>query len=102
MSNIPIIFWKVSFGKRNMFGHQETRMGNAKGLAEKNICGAKWKHNITLGEFMVFFGILLQMRLFPLPYHSYVMYWAYGAVVYPFINGLFKKSEVYSASTKSK
>jgi hypothetical protein len=52
---------------------------------EKNICGAKWK-DITLGEFMVFFGILLQICIFPLPGHSYVLYWAYGAIMFPFIN----------------
>jgi hypothetical protein len=35
---------------------------------------------------MVFFGILLQMCLFPLPGNSCVLYWAHGAVVFPFIN----------------
>jgi hypothetical protein len=34
---------------------------------------------------MVFFGILLQMCLFPLPGHSYVLYWAYGDVMFPFV-----------------
>jgi hypothetical protein len=35
---------------------------------------------------MVFFGILLQMCLFPLPGHSYVLYWAHGAIMFPFVN----------------
>jgi hypothetical protein len=47
------------------------------------------------GEFMVFFGILLQMCIFPLPGHSYILYWAHGAVMFPFVNKmplrLFKK-----------
>jgi hypothetical protein len=86
ISTLLLIFWKVSFGKRNMFAHQESGEATAKGNTKNNICGANWKHDIALGEFIVFFGILLQMRLSPLPGHSYVLYWAYGAVMYPFFN----------------
>jgi hypothetical protein len=85
MSTLLIVFWKVSFGESNRFAHQEMAKAKAGGKTESNICGSKWK-DITLGEFMVFFGILLQMCLFPLPGHSYVLYWAYGAIMFPFMN----------------
>jgi hypothetical protein len=84
MSTLPLFFWKVSFGESNRFAHQEMVKAKARRKTENNICGAKWK-DITLGEFMVFFGILLQMCLFPLPGHSYVLYWAYGDVMFPFV-----------------
>jgi hypothetical protein len=86
MSTLPLIFWKVSFGESTSFAHHEMRKARAKGLTENKMCGTKWKQDITLGEFMVFFGILLQMCLFLLPWNLYVLYWAYGAVMYPFIN----------------
>jgi hypothetical protein len=86
MSTLPLIFWKISFRESKRFAHQEVRKAKAKGLTHKNYCGLKWKYYITLGEFMVFFGILLQMRLFPLPGHSYVLYWACDAIVYHVVN----------------
>jgi hypothetical protein len=85
MPTHPLVFWKVSFGESNRFAHQEMVKAKARRKTENNICGAKWK-DITLGEFMVFFGILLQMCLFPLPVHSYVMYWAHGAIMFSFVN----------------
>jgi hypothetical protein len=85
-STLPLILCKVSIGESNRFAHQEMVKAKANGKTENNICGAKWKHGITVGGFMVFFGILLQMCLFPLPGHSYILYWAHGAVVFPFVN----------------
>jgi hypothetical protein len=70
MSTLPPVFWKVSIGESNMFAHQEMVKAKANEKTRKNICGAKWKHDIRLGEFMVFFGILLQICPFPLPGHS--------------------------------
>jgi hypothetical protein len=35
---------------------------------------------------MVFFGILLQMCLFPFPGHSFVLYWVHGAIMFLFVN----------------
>jgi hypothetical protein len=64
MSTLPLIFWKISFDESNRFAHQEIRKAKEKGLTENNICGAKWKHDITLGELMVFFGILLWICIF--------------------------------------
>jgi hypothetical protein len=43
----------VSFGEINRFAHQETGKAKAKGKTEKNICGAMWKHGITLGVYGV-------------------------------------------------
>jgi hypothetical protein len=86
MSTLPLVFWKVSIVKSNRFAHQEMVKAKAKGKTEKNICGAKWKQDITLGGFMVLFGILLQMCLFPLPGHSYILYWVHGAAMFPFVN----------------
>jgi hypothetical protein len=75
----------VSFEKSNRFAHHEMVKAKAKGKTENNICGAKWKHYIKLGGFMVLFGILLQMCLFPLPGHSYILYKAHDAVMFPFV-----------------
>jgi hypothetical protein len=77
MSTLLLIFWKVSFAESNRFDHDELRKAREKWLTENIICGTKWKQDITLGEFMVFFGILLQMLLFPLPVRSYVLYLAH-------------------------
>jgi hypothetical protein len=74
MSTLPLIFWKVSFGEINRLAHQEMRKARAIVLNEHNLCGTKWKQDITLGEFMVFFGILLQMYSFPLSVYSYMLY----------------------------
>jgi hypothetical protein len=35
---------------------------------------------------MVFFGILLQMCLFPLSWNSYILDWAHGDIMFPFVN----------------
>jgi hypothetical protein len=84
MSTLPLVFCKVSFGESNRFAHQEMAKANARGKTENNICGAKWK-DIKLGEFMVFFGVLLQMCLFPLPGHFF-LYWVHGAIMFSFVN----------------
>jgi hypothetical protein len=85
MSTLPLVLWKVSFRESNRFAHQEMEKAQTRGKTENNMCGAKWK-DITLGDFMVFFGILLKMCLFPLPWHSYVLCWAHGAIIFPFVN----------------
>jgi hypothetical protein len=69
----------------NRFAHQEMVKAKARGKTENNICGAKCK-DITLGEFMIFLCILLQMCIFPLTGHSYVLYWVYGAIMFHFVN----------------
>jgi hypothetical protein len=94
MCTLLLNFWKVSFGEINRFAHHEMWKVKAKGKTKNIMCGAKWKHNTTLGEFMVLFSILLQMCILPLPGHSYVLYWAHGATTCNF--GVFNKSEVYS------
>jgi hypothetical protein len=80
ISTLLIIFWKVSFGESIRFAHQEMRNARAKGFTGIKKFGTKCKQKITVGYFMVFFGILLQMCLFPPPGHLYVLYWAGGAV----------------------
>jgi hypothetical protein len=86
MSTLPLLFWKICVVQSNKFAHQEMDKAKEKGKPENVICGTKWRHAIVLGEFMVFMGILLFMCLFPLPGHSYVLYWSYGAVSYNFVN----------------
>jgi hypothetical protein len=86
MSTLPLLFFKICVGQSNKFSHQEIDKAKEKGKPENVICGTKWQHDITLGGFMVFMGILLYMCLFPIPDHSYVLYWLYGAVSYPFVN----------------
>jgi hypothetical protein len=44
MSTLPLVSWKVSFGERNMFAHQEMEKAKARGKTENNMCGAKWKY----------------------------------------------------------
>jgi hypothetical protein len=85
VSALQLVFWKVSLGEINRFVHQEMAKVKERRKTENNIFGVKWK-DITLGEFMVFFGILLQMCLSPLPGRSYVLYWAYGAIMFAFFN----------------
>jgi hypothetical protein len=86
MSTLPLLFWKICVGQSNKFAHQEMDKAKEKGKPENVICGTKWRHDITLCKFMVFMGILLYMCIFPLPDHSYVLHWLYGAVSYPFVN----------------
>jgi hypothetical protein len=86
MSTLPLLFWKIYVGQSNKFAHQEMDKAKEKGKPENVICGTKWRHDIVLGKFMVFMGILLFMGIFPLPGHSYVLYWSYGAILYTFVN----------------
>jgi hypothetical protein len=86
MSTLPILFWNVCIEESNKFSHQEMNKVKQKDKPGNVICGVKWRHSITLSEFMVFIGILLHMCLLPLTVHSYVLYWSYGAIAYPFVN----------------
>jgi hypothetical protein len=74
MSTLPFIVWKICVGQINKFAHQEIDKSKYKGKPENVIYGTKWRHDITLCEFMVFMDILLYMFLFPLPDYSYVLY----------------------------
>jgi hypothetical protein len=74
MSTLPLLFWKICVGQSNTFANQKMDKAKEKGKPENVICDTKWRHDITLGEFMVFMGILLYMCFFPLPGHSYVLY----------------------------
>jgi hypothetical protein len=71
ISTLPLIFWEVSSGESSRFAHQETVKAKADGKPVNYICGAKWRHNITLWGFIAFFGILLQMCILQLLGHSY-------------------------------
>jgi hypothetical protein len=73
VSTLPLIFWKMSSGESSRFAHQETVKAKANGKPVNYICGAKCRHDITLWGFIVFFGILLQMCIFQLLDHSYVL-----------------------------
>jgi hypothetical protein len=105
VSALQLVFWKVSLGEINRFVHQEMAKVKERRKTENNIFGVKWK-DITLGEFMVFFGILLQMCLSPLPGHSSVcigrMVLSCFLLSTKFNCGVYNKSEVYSTSTTMK
>jgi hypothetical protein len=46
---LPLLFWKTCIGQSNKFAHQEMDQAKVKGDPENVLCGAKWRHNITLG-----------------------------------------------------
>jgi hypothetical protein len=84
MSALPLLFWNICIEEINKFAHQEMDKVKEKDNPDNVICGVKWQHDTTLGEYMVFMGILLHMCLiFPLRGHSYVLYWSYGAIACP-------------------
>jgi hypothetical protein len=82
MSTLPLIFWKVSFGESNRFAHQELRKENAKGLAEIFL----WSKVATRHHIEGVHGVLwYPSSNVPLPTIR-ALYWAYGAIMYPFVN----------------
>jgi hypothetical protein len=65
MSTLPLLFWKTCIGKMNKFVDQEMDNVKEKGSPDNVLCGVNWRHNTTLGAFMVFMGILLYMSIPP-------------------------------------
>jgi hypothetical protein len=70
LSFIPLKLFNAFAFYSNAFAHDKM-------AAERTdqICGSRWKENITLQEMMVFFGILIKMVLRPTPGQSYTACW---------------------------
>ena len=62
MAFLPHTIWEFILAQSNLYSkqvHEES--------GDNNICGAPWRHDITLDEFMAFMGIHLLMCLHPIP-----------------------------------
>lgn len=79
---LPHTIWEFIVAQSNLYAEQ-VREKNSNGY----ICGAPWKHDITLDEMMTFIGIHILMTLHPIPGRD-IEYYFQNPDIYEFVKAI--------------